>query len=1100
MERGCALCFLVVLTASYLVDGQEVSCPQGKFGDSCSYSCNCPASCNRTTGVCSGGCDVGWREGNGTLCQKRNIAYRKTVSGSGDYTPVWTAEKAVDGNRDQDVNHNSCYHSLKYPTFWWVDLAAEYRIHSVRIYNRAGYPHRLANCRISVGTKSDANTVCYTFPSNPKNITDVVDLTCNGIGKFFIIRNPDRAPKQDDTLNICEVEIYVCSYGTFGPNCSEFCHCLNSTCNHVTGLCPGDCRSGWKGDNCSTRCSDESYGINCKQSCKNRKCTSDKSSCDRRSGSCDTGCRAGWRQSDCTQECDSSYYGINCSSACADRRCALNTSLCNHVTGSCDTGVCQAGWKGTACTEKCDSKSYGPNCLKQCSDRHCNGNSTCPAVNGSCAGGCDKGWRAPDCSECTTGFHGPECIDCGHCAANGTCDFRTGECPSGCLEGFIGLQCKESEGNGSTVVGGVVGTLLLLLLAFIIAVIVLRCRRKHLRSSRGQDAAFTPKERQRGGDNVYMNVEADTFPIYATPNKAYKEDSGSVDNIDVDTRSIDTLDVDSRSVDTLEIESDEEGREPDVPKKNYYNMDEVASRHAVPVADLETTTKNMDDNPELVEEEFKRLPDGLVHSYDESRKPENTKKNRFKGYYPYDNNRVVLHDDSDGKRGDYINASFLDGYKKERYYIAAQGPYKPNIVDDFWRMIWQEGCKVVVMVTSLVEGGRMKCLQYWPDEGTQEYGDIIVTMETVNQLSDFTIRKLRVDNHKESTKRQIYHFNFTSWPDHGVPSTFSLLDFMWRVKAVCERPAEPVIVHCSAGIGRTGTYIAIESLLDQATAEDTVDVVRFVSSMRGQRRNMIQTSDQYGFVYRAVTAALMTGDTSVDGDAIRSIDLANMGAVTMGNRTVEEHLQALETVPVKTKKKRIVLIPSYRCRYGFFLFVADVDKENLWAHVCNSNSCTVITLGQSNKGLMPTGNEPVATTRQTATLKSSSIIADDIKLDTINSNIKDSSVVPVRHYRLKTGVHSPNAGIMIDSLLQWTFDPDRRRCTIISKSVSEARLLVLLVNIASRLKDDGRVDVINNMRRLYREVGQTYFTEADVKFALKFAQLQMENFGIYANL
>lgn len=104
---------------------------------------------------------------------------------------------------------------------------------------------------------------------------------------------------------------------------------------------------------------------------------------------------------------------------------------------------------------------------------------------------------------------------------------------------------------------------------------------------------------------MYMNVGADTFPIYAIPNKAYKEDSGSVDNIDVDTRSIDTLDVDSRSVDTLEIESDEEGREPDVPEKNYYNMDEVASRHAVAVADLETTTKDMDDNPELVEEEFK---------------------------------------------------------------------------------------------------------------------------------------------------------------------------------------------------------------------------------------------------------------------------------------------------------------------------------------------------------------------------------------------------------------------------------------------------------------------------------------------------------------
>ncbi|XP_046583628.1 receptor-type tyrosine-protein phosphatase alpha-like [Haliotis rubra] len=529
-------------------------------------------------------------------------------------------------------------------------------------------------------------------------------------------------------------------------------------------------------------------------------------------------------------------------------------------------------------------------------------------------------------------------------------------------------------------------------------------------------------------------------------------------------------------------------------------MEDVASRHVVPVADLETTIRNMDDNSEMVEEEFKRLPDGFVHPCEESRKPENTKKNRFKGYYPYDHNRVMLQDDRDGRRGDYINASFLDGYKKERYYIAAQGPYKPNIVDDFWRMIWQEGVKVVVMVTSLVEGGRMKCLQYWPEEGTQEYGGITVTMETVNELSDFTIRKLTASKQKKSMNRQIYHFNFTSWPDHGVPNAFSLLEFMWRVKGICGRPAEPIIVHCSAGIGRTGTYIAIESLLDQAAAEDAVDVVSFVSNMRGQRKGMIQTSDQYGFVYRAVTSAVVTGDTSVDGDTIRNIDLINLGTVALGNRTVEEHLQALESVPVKTKKKRTVLMPSYRCRYGFFLLVADEDKENLWAHVCNSNSCTVITLGKSSKGCMPTGNDPIATARQTATLKSSNIIADDIKLDSINSSLKDGSGFEVRHYRLKTGVNSPNVGVMIESLLQWTSDPNRRRCTIISNSMSESRLLVLLMNIASRLQDDGRVDVISNMRRLYREVGQTFFTEADVKCALKFAQLQIENLGIYANL
>ncbi|XP_071118455.1 multiple epidermal growth factor-like domains protein 11 [Haliotis cracherodii] len=195
-----------------------------------------------------------------------------------------------------------------------------------------------------------------------------MDLTCDGTGRFFIIRNPGRAPRQyDDTLNICEVEIYECSGGTFGPNCSEFCHCLNSTCDHVTGACPGGCRPGWKGDNCSTRCSVGSYGINCQKSCSNRKCTSDSSSCDRRSGSCDTGCRAGWKQSDCTQECDGLHYGTNCRRACADKRCALNTSWCDHVTGICDTGVCQAGRKGIACTEAAPSKTTSTVVIVSCS-------------------------------------------------------------------------------------------------------------------------------------------------------------------------------------------------------------------------------------------------------------------------------------------------------------------------------------------------------------------------------------------------------------------------------------------------------------------------------------------------------------------------------------------------------------------------------------------------------------------------------------------------------------------------------------------------------------------------------------------------------------
>ncbi|XP_046553392.1 receptor-type tyrosine-protein phosphatase epsilon-like [Haliotis rubra] len=120
---------------------------------------------------------------------------------------------------------------------------------------------------------------------------------------------------------------------------------------------------------------------------------------------------------------------------------------------------------------------------------------------------------------------------------------------------------------------------------------------------------------------------------------------------------------------------------------------------------------------------------------------------------------------------------------------------------------------------------------------------------------------------------------------------------MWRVKATTRHQTQPIIVHCSAGIGRTGTFIAVESLVDQAAAEGFVDVVSFVSNMRGQRKNMIQTKEQYLFLYQAVAMAVAEGDTSLDADAIRQIDPSHVSSVTMGNRNVQEHLEAMENTP-----------------------------------------------------------------------------------------------------------------------------------------------------------------------------------------------------------
>ncbi|XP_048243469.1 multiple epidermal growth factor-like domains protein 10 [Haliotis rufescens] len=250
------------------------SCPAGKFGDLCSYFCHCGNDCNRTTGVCSKVCDKGWVGGHGKTCQKENVAYNKnatTPSGLYHHDPPWSADKAVDGNRDQDVFHNSCFHAGRYPSVWKVDLGQPYKIHDVRIYNRAKYILRIRTAALSVSnTRSTTSIVpCYTFPSNTTKGNSVYDVTCDAIGQYVTIKHGT------ETLNLCEVEIYVCSQGTFGADCNNFCHCSVGPCDRVSGFCTGNCRPGWQGQSCSVECDRDHYGVNCDETCGNRKCAAD---------------------------------------------------------------------------------------------------------------------------------------------------------------------------------------------------------------------------------------------------------------------------------------------------------------------------------------------------------------------------------------------------------------------------------------------------------------------------------------------------------------------------------------------------------------------------------------------------------------------------------------------------------------------------------------------------------------------------------------------------------------------------------------------------------------------------------------------------------
>ncbi|XP_035662432.1 receptor-type tyrosine-protein phosphatase alpha-like [Branchiostoma floridae] len=268
-------------------------------------------------------------------------------------------------------------------------------------------------------------------------------------------------------------------------------------------------------------------------------------------------------------------------------------------------------------------------------------------------------------------------------------------------------------------------------------------------------------------------------------------------------------------------------------------------------------------------EEYENLkPVGKEQSRNAALLPENLGKNRWTNIHPYDNSRVKLAAIDDVEGSDYINACYMPGYNSRREFIASQGPL-PDTKDDFWRMVWEQNSRVIVMVTQCVEKGRPKCDHYWPyDDDPVYYGDIIVQMVKETVLPEWTVREITIQ--RDSELRNIRHYNFMAWPDldHGVPdTTASLLKFVRSVRGhISKQAMGPVVVHCSAGVGRTGTFIALDRLLLRMRKHDSVDIYGIVHEMRRHRMFMVQTEAQYIFIHQAIADVLLGKDTGDDDD------------------------------------------------------------------------------------------------------------------------------------------------------------------------------------------------------------------------------------------
>ncbi|XP_024843361.1 receptor-type tyrosine-protein phosphatase F isoform X8 [Bos taurus] len=284
----------------------------------------------------------------------------------------------------------------------------------------------------------------------------------------------------------------------------------------------------------------------------------------------------------------------------------------------------------------------------------------------------------------------------------------------------------------------------------------------------------------------------------------------------------------------------------------------------IPITDLADNIERLKANDGLkFSQEYESIDPGQQFTWENSNLEVNKPKNRYANVIAYDHSRVIL-TSIDGVPGsDYINANYIDGYRKQNAYIATQGPL-PETMGDFWRMVWEQRTATVVMMTRLEEKSRVKCDQYWPARGTETYGLIQVTLLDTVELATYTVRTFALYKSGSSEKRELRQFQFMAWPDHGVPEyPTPILAFLRRVKACNPLDAGPMVVHCSAGVGRTGCFIVIDAMLERMKHEKTVDIYGHVTCMRAQRNYMVQTEDQYVFIHEALLEAAMCGHTEV---------------------------------------------------------------------------------------------------------------------------------------------------------------------------------------------------------------------------------------------
>ncbi|XP_067666941.1 uncharacterized protein [Haliotis asinina] len=819
------------------LSGECANCPRNRYSKMCDKTCdecgNCTEAspnCNRTGGTCLCGCSPGFY---GRTCGEQCNNCRFKVCNSSGFCVHGCKEGYFGSQCDKECGE--C-----------VDKSCS----------------RMGECLNGCHSGWHGKECTSSCSSNCKDSNCHQNGTCMKCLDGFHGDQCQKNCSSGCAAKLCNRDgSCQCSKSYFGQQCRNTCNvnCRNTGCNQTSGECEYGCVFGWYGATCSTRCPDNCatgecsryHGscLSCRKGFRGAYCNT---SCPRHCVECDQ------NASNCTS-CESGYFGNTCEEKCND---CVNGS-CNITDGFCMDG--------------CKQRLYGRECQSNCS-RNCI-ESTCDGSTGRCLNGCTHTMYGPYCNHTCS----RNCKD-SRCHTNGTdgsvppCTLRCEDdmwgsccdrmCPDCCTRCDRNIGSCEKHGSSRFVPWLV--TIIVIIILLSVAVYAIR-RNNHNNILKWRHIVGHSSSSPTPMSLINPSYQSTPRGAASPENSDYQE-LEPLTRADVEDDYITIRDSDvafthisaSTHLISHRARCHDEELTPDLSPRPCHGMDSsnllTVRSTEVMVQDLRFYVEHTKRSGGFTEQCYE-LPCGKLSPCDVAELPENVWKNRYSNILPYDHCRVKLSPIPNIRGSDYINASYINGYGETRTFVATQGPYG-DVIPDFWRMLWEIDASKIIMLTNCVENRKAKCEKYWPDFGQpgSDYGDAHVQCVAEEELMDYTVRTFSV--HREAElPRKLKQYHFTAWPDKAVPQDIgTLVDFHRMVKIAPSTGKGAAVVHCSAGVGRTGTWIALDYLIQQAKAEGVVDVFECIVRLRHQRMDLIQTEEQYLFLHEALMEALPTCD------------------------------------------------------------------------------------------------------------------------------------------------------------------------------------------------------------------------------------------------